>query len=219
MKITSMDITNKQFKKSMRGYNCDEVDEFLDKISDDYEELYKNNSSLRERVNTLEERLNHYDKMEETIQNTLLLAQNAAEQAKETAQKEADLIIKNANDSAKRVIEKSQEDVMKINDEFQYTKQEFNKFRNRYKTFMKTQMDMFYEMEKEFMKNYNLGTGIEEKFVPEKEIEVQDSRALANEIDNSETREHSFKVSDITIDNSSLNKNNNEIKSFYIKED
>ncbi len=37
---------------------------------------------------------------------------------------------------------------MKINDEFQYTKQEFNKFRNRYKTFMKTQMDMFYEMEK-----------------------------------------------------------------------
>lgn len=84
---------------------------------------------------------------------------------------------------------------------------------------MKTQMDMFYEMEKEFMKNYNLGTGIEEKFVPEKEIEVQDSRALANEIDNSETREHSFKVSDITIDNSSLNKNNNEIKSFYIKED
>lgn len=64
------------------------------------------------------------------------------------------------------------------------------------------------------MKNYNLGTGIEEKFVPEKEIEVQDSRALANEIGNSETREHSFKVSDITIDNSSLNKNNNEIKSF-----
>ncbi|AJD31628.1 MULTISPECIES: DivIVA domain-containing protein [Clostridium] len=219
MKITSMDITNKQFKKSMRGYNCDEVDEFLDKISEDYEELYKDNSSLRERVNTLEERLNHYDKMEETIQNTLLLAQNAAEQAKETAQKEADLIIKNANDSAKRVIEKSQEDVMKINDEFQYTKQEFNKFRNRYKTFMKTQMDMFYEMEKEFMKNYNLGTGIEEKFVPEKEIEVQDSRSLVNEIDNSETKEHSFKVSDITIDNSSLNKNNNEIKSFYIKED
>lgn len=78
----------------MRGYNCDEVDEFLDKISEDYEELYKDNSSLRERVNTLEERLNHYDKMEETIQNTLLLAQNAAEQAKETAQKEADLIIK-----------------------------------------------------------------------------------------------------------------------------
>lgn len=216
MKITSMDITNKIFKKSMRGYNCEEVDEFLDKISENYEELYKENSSLSERVITLEDRLNHYDKMEETIQNTLLLAQNAAEQAKETAQKEADLIIKNANDSAKRVIEKSQEDVMKINDEFQYTKQEFNKFRNRYKTFMKTQMDMFYEMEKEFMKNYNLGTGVEERFVPEKEIEIEDGAAL---VDNSETKEHNFKVSDITIDNSFLNKNNNEIKSFYIKED
>ncbi|EJO5346609.1 DivIVA domain-containing protein [Clostridium botulinum] len=221
MKITSMDITNKEFKKSMRGYNCDEVDEFLDKISEDYEELYKENSSLKERVTTLEERLNHYDKMEETIQNTLLLAQNAAEQAKETAQKEADLIIKNANDSAKRVIEKSQEDVMKINDEFQYTKQEFNKFRNRYKTFMKTQMDMFYEMEKEFMKNYNIGTGIEEKFVSEKGIEIEETNDLINDskVDNSETKEHSFKVSDITIDTSSLNKDNNEIKSFYIKED
>lgn len=211
MKITSMDITNKEFKKVLRGYNCDEVDEFLDKIAEDYEELYKDNSSLNEKITNLEEKITHYDKMEDTIQNTLLLAQNAAEQAKESAQKEAELIIKNANDSAKRIIEKAQNDVMKINDEFECTKQEFNKFRNRYKTFMKTQMDMFDEMERDFIKNYNLGSEISEDNLKSKEIELNMGQDIVED--------DGFRVSDITIDSSPLNKNNNEIKSFYIKED
>ena len=47
MKITSMDINNKEFKKIIRGYDCDDVDEFLDQVAEDYETVYKENSSLK----------------------------------------------------------------------------------------------------------------------------------------------------------------------------
>src|SRR3712207_979535 len=122
MKVTAIDITNKEFKKGFRGYDIDEVDEFLDKIAEDYEVLYKENSSLKEKMGAMEENLKHYVRMEETIQNTLILAQNAAEQSKKAAQKEADMIIKNANETAQKILDKAHNDVVKINDDFEKTK-------------------------------------------------------------------------------------------------
>ena len=93
MRLTPMDITNKEFKKSLRGFDCEEVDEFLDKVVEDYEFIYKENSSLTEKIKANNDRIKHYEQIEETIQNTLLLAQNAAEQAKLVAQKEAEMIL------------------------------------------------------------------------------------------------------------------------------
>lgn len=162
MKITSMEITNKEFKKAMRGYSQEEVDEFLDKIAEDYEVIYKENSTLREKLAAYDEKLEHYNKMESTIQNTLLLAQNAAEHARDNSQKESELIIKNANDSAQKILDKAHNDVIKINDEYDKTKQEFNKFRTKYRNFMQSQMEIFGEMEKEFVKNYNIGYDVNE---------------------------------------------------------
>ncbi|MCY6483726.1 DivIVA domain-containing protein [Clostridium aestuarii] len=157
MIITSMDINNKEFKKTLRGYDCDEVDEFLDKISEDYEKLYKENSTSKEKMEMLEEKIKHYSKIENTIQNTLLLAQNAADQAKQSAQNEADLIIKKASDSAQKIIDKAHNDVIKINDEYEALKQEFLKFRAKYKNFVNAQLDTFNSLESEFIKNFNIG--------------------------------------------------------------
>lgn len=91
MFITAAEITNKEFKKGLRGYNIDEVDEFLDKIAEDYESIYKENSLLKEKMQSLDEKISHYTKMENTIKDTLLLAQNASEQAKENAKKKVNL--------------------------------------------------------------------------------------------------------------------------------
>ncbi len=178
MKMTAMDIMNKDFKKAMRGYNMDEVDEFLEQISEEYETAYKENIVLKEKLNVFEDKLDHYAKMETTIQNTLLLAQNAAEQAKQSSQSEAEFIIKNANESAKRILDKAHIDVLNINDEFDRTKQEFAKFRSKFRNFIVTQMEMFESLEKDFDKNYNISTVIEEKgqepglgITSEKEVE------------------------------------------------
>lgn len=163
MKVTSMDIINKEFKKSMRGYSVDEVDEFLEKIAEDYEVVYKENTILKEKLDVFQDKLDHYSKIEGTIQSTLLLAQNAADQAKKSAQSEAELIVRNANESAKKILDKAHGDVLNITDEFDKTKQEFAKFRSKFRNFIVSQMEMFEALEKDFDKNYNISSVVEEK--------------------------------------------------------
>lgn len=180
MRLTPMDINNKEFKRGLRGYNPDEVDEFLDKIVEEYEAIYKENSLLKEKVSSINEKVDHYTKIENTIQNTLLLAQNASEQARSNAQKEADLVIKNANDTAQKIIDKSHNDVVSINDEYDKVRQEFIKFRAKYRNFMNAQMETFEDLEKDLVKNYNIGEIVQED-IEEKEIQEQDKNEYIEE--------------------------------------
>ncbi|MCY6959644.1 DivIVA domain-containing protein [Clostridium brassicae] len=201
MVITSMDINNKEFKKSLRGYDCEEVDEFLDKLSEDYEVLYKENSGLKEKIELMEEKVTHYSKIETTIQNTLILAQNAAEQARQTAQSEADLIIKRANDSAQRIIDKAHNDVVKINDDYEKLKQEFVKFRTKYKNFMNTQFDTFESLEKDFLRNYNVGEVVDtrrEELQP-KEIENIPENIKEEKVDSKQKEVDEYTENDLDL--------------------
>ncbi|AID44874.1 Cell division initiation protein DivIVA [Candidatus Arthromitus sp. SFB-mouse-NL] len=190
MKITPVDITNKEFRKMLRGYDPEEVDEFLDQIVEDYEELFKENSLLKEKINAMNEKIEHYSKIESTIQNTLLLAQNAAEQAKISSQKEADMVIKHANDSAKKILDKAHTDVVSITQEYDRLKQEFVKFRAKFRNFITVQMDTFEDLEKDFIKNYNLNN-VRDKANSEddgiafkdKEIEQDNTEIISNEND------------------------------------
>jgi cell division initiation protein len=170
MKLTPMDISNKEFKKSFRGYDSDEVDEFINEIIENYEELYKENSRLKENLSRVNEKLEHYVKIENTIQNTLLLAQNAAEQARDSSQKESDLIIRNANDTAKKILDKAHNDVISINDEYEKVKQDFIKFRAKFRNFMNAQTETFDELEKDLIKNYNVLEPVKEAAVDVIEI-------------------------------------------------
>ncbi|MFL0195529.1 DivIVA domain-containing protein [Clostridium sp. WILCCON 0269] len=171
MLITAAEITNKEFKKGFRGYSIDEVDEFLDKIAESYESICKENSLLKEKLQMTEDKVNHYNKMEDTIKGTLLLAQNASEQVKENAKRESECILKNANDTAQKVIDKAHSDVIQINDEFEAVKQEFSKFRTKFRSFVKTQLEMFDDMEKDFIKNYDIGYELNE--IPEKNVQIR----------------------------------------------
>ncbi|MBM6859585.1 DivIVA domain-containing protein [Clostridium saudiense] len=199
MKLTPMDINNKEFKRGIRGYNPDEVDEFLDEVVENYEELYKENSRLKESVTRLKDKVEHYERLEATIQNTLLLAQNAAEQAKESSQREADLIVNNANETAQKILDKAHNDVIGINDEYERVKEEFIKFRAKFRGFMNTQLQTFDELEKDLTKNYNVSEVVQELELGSKEIEPKLN--IDEEVDNG-----TIKDDDIS-----------EIKSFFAK--
>lgn len=203
MKLTSMDIGNKEFKKVLRGYDQNEVDEFLDQISESYELVYKENSTFKEKIAVLNEKLDHYSKIEDTIQNTLILAQNAADQAKASAKKEAELVIRNANDTSQRIIDKSNAEVLKITNDYDNIKREFIKFRSKYRNFMNTQLDMFNDLEVEFDKNYNIATTEE---LQEKSIEIPSDEIISRSLKEADDKEESF------------NNDLNEIKSFFVKE-
>ena len=223
MLITAGEITNKEFKKGLRGYNIDEVDEFLDKIAESYEAICKENSTLKEKLQLMEDKVNHYNKMENTIKGTLLLAQNTSEQVKENAKKESECILKNANDTAQKIIDKAHSDVIQINDEFERAKQEFGKFRSRFRNFMKAQLEMFDDMEKDFVKNYNIGYEVNEntlndtskdssskKDIPVKEKEIEEE--VSPKAEKEETEK------DDSDDTLTEENDLDEIKNFFVKE-
>ena len=188
MKLTAMDINNKEFKRGLRGYSVEEVDEFLDQVVENYEELYKENSRLKESLSRVNEKLEHYEKLEATIQNTLLLAQNAADQAKESSEKQAELIIGNANETAQRILDKAHGDVISINDEYEKVKEEFIKFRAKFRGFMNTQLQTFDELEKDLTKNYNVSETVEDLDLSSKDIHISEEKldAVVGEDNSSE---------------------------------
>lgn len=147
MGITPMEINNKEFKRSFRGYDIDDVDDFMESIVEDYEKLYKENSALRDKLGTVTEKLDHFTKIEATLQNTLVLAQGAADQAKSNSQKESELIIKNANETAQKMIDQAHTEVVRINAQYEKIKQEFSLFKSRYKSFIQTQLDLISDMD------------------------------------------------------------------------
>ena len=65
--ITPIEIENKEFKKGIRGYNQDEVDEFLDIVKEDFEQLYRENLELKEKVRLFEAQIDKYEGIEETL--------------------------------------------------------------------------------------------------------------------------------------------------------
>ena len=83
--ITPLDIENKKFSKQvMNGYNVEEVDDFLDDLTVDYTKNYKETTELKAKIEELEKSLEHYKTIEDTLQNTLLMAQKTADITKHT---------------------------------------------------------------------------------------------------------------------------------------
>ena len=105
MALTPMDIHNKEFSRSFRGYNDDEVDQFLDEIVEEFERLYKENIELKDRLGMFADQISHYKTMENTLKETLVTAQKAANDVSASAQKKSELIINEAEDKARRIIE------------------------------------------------------------------------------------------------------------------
>ncbi|HEY5168881.1 MAG TPA: DivIVA domain-containing protein, partial [Thermoleophilia bacterium] len=104
MKLTPLDIRHKEFKRGMRGYADVEVDEFLDEVADEYERLFKENIDLQDRVESLEEKVAGYKRIEDTLQKTLVNAQASAEEQKQNANKQAQLILQDAELKSRQMV-------------------------------------------------------------------------------------------------------------------
>ena len=91
-KITPVDIQHKSFKKALQGYERSDVDKFLDEIIETLEDEAQQRAALEAEIADLKERVSHFKAIEESLQNTLVLAQRTADEVKASAHKEADLI-------------------------------------------------------------------------------------------------------------------------------
>jgi len=138
--LTTIDIQNKEFNKGFRGYKPEEVDEFLEQVAKDFEEAIKDKLSLEEKIQQLEEKLSQYQKLENTLHNSIIVAQETAEDVKRNANKEAELIRREAEKDAQRVLEEARYKASRILAEHEEVYKQAQIFKLRFRSFVEAQL-------------------------------------------------------------------------------
>lgn len=142
MPLTPLDIHNKEFSRRLRGYDEDEVNEFLDQIIKDYEALIRENKELQNQIHTINEKLGHFSSIEETLSKTIIVAQEAADELRSNAKKESQLIVKEAEKNADRIINESLAKSRRVALETEELKKQASIYRTRFKTLIEAQLEM-----------------------------------------------------------------------------
>ena len=140
--LTPLDIHNKEFKRSFRGYSEADVDEFLDEIVKDYEQLYRDNIEQKEAMDRLNSKLEHYQHMENTLHNTLIIAQETAEEVKLNARKESDLLMKEAEIKSQKIIDEAMAKVRRGAAEYVELQKQTQIYRTRMQTLIQAQLEL-----------------------------------------------------------------------------
>ena len=140
MKLTPLDIHHKEFGRSLRGYNEEQVDQFLDEVADEFERLFKENIDLSERLEAANQRVAGYQSMEATLNNTLVSAQRSAEDIVAKAGVEATTMLRDAELKSKEIIHNALQKRQVVANELVRIKQAEEEYRMRYKALLDAQM-------------------------------------------------------------------------------
>lgn len=151
--LTPMDIDQKVFKKSMRGYNVEDVESFLMEISESYEELYLEHQEAREQIALLSDAVAQYKSMEETLKTGLAVAERDGEELKKAAREEAENIWREGK-------AKAEEEMSRLSYQYEQMKHSVEVFRAKVVSLLHAQLDI--------IKEYGEG---ETQPIPEKQTE------------------------------------------------
>lgn len=138
--LTPVEIENKEFKKGIRGYREDEVDEFLDLVKEDFENVYRENLDLKDKIRMYQEQINKFENIEETLKATLITAQTAAEDTCSAANKKAKIIVEEAELRSRQIIEQANNQVIETRKEYDSIVKEFKIFRNKFKSLLEDEI-------------------------------------------------------------------------------
>ena len=140
--ITPLDIENKRFSKTLKGYSVEEVDDFLDQLTLDYEKIYKENAELKDVIEKQERDLEHYKSVEQALQNTLVMAQTTAEDVKSAAQKQAEQIIRDAQGEARKSVDELNKQEFEVRRRLEDLKRQFDVYKAKMESLLISQLEM-----------------------------------------------------------------------------
>jgi len=147
--LTPLDIENREFKRTFTGYKRDDVEDFMSLILHDYERMYKENLAFKDKVELLTNAVNHYKVQEETMKNSIVVAQKAADMLTHSSTENAELIIKEAKIQAENIIRDAQDTVVKIKERHTRLLQEVESYRLRSTAIIKAQLDILQDISAE----------------------------------------------------------------------
>jgi cell division initiation protein len=158
MPIRPIDIRRKEFKSGFRGYEPNQVDDFLDAVAEEFERNYTENQRMREEVSSLRDRLQQFEDLEGSIRAALVHAEQAsndvrraatqeAEGLKQTAQREADFTIREAQSRSHQMLADSSARIERVQDSYDALQEAKRSFTNDFRHLLKTYTDMMENME------------------------------------------------------------------------
>lgn len=153
MSLSVDDIQSEKFSTKMRGYNIEEVNKFLDQVASDYAELVRKNQELEDTVNADQSKLKYFTELKDSLNQSILVAQEAADKVKSNSQKEADItlreaqkqatdIVSEANEKANRVIQDAASSTKKLTVETNDLKKQTRVFRQRLQVMLESQLEV-----------------------------------------------------------------------------
>jgi len=147
--LTPLDIENKTFSKQlMSGYSVEEVQAFMNDLLKDYEKLYKENIEYKDKIDVLNQGIQHYKSIEDTLQNALVVAQGTAESVKQNAKVEADNIIKEAEINALKSVDTINKQVVEKRLQLDDTKKQFDVYKAKMEALLISQLELLKEVNK-----------------------------------------------------------------------
>lgn len=142
MRITPLDIQNKQFPMKFRGFDVEEVYAYLEILREEMEDLLRENANLKEQVHRAENQIREYRDMESTLKETLMTAQQMVEDYKTNARREAELLIKEAEMKSDSMMNAAQDKVVKIHEDIVDLKGIRRHFREELKRLIESHLKM-----------------------------------------------------------------------------
>lgn len=133
----------------MNGYNVDEVDEFLDILTEDYARLYKENTETRDKMEQLNEDVSHYKTIENTLQSTLMMAQSTAEEVKNVARQQAEQIINDAQADARKEIVNLEHEILLKKKELEDAQKQFDIYKAKMESLLISQLEILKDINKD----------------------------------------------------------------------
>lgn len=140
--FTPVDLETIVFHRSFRGYNRAEIQDFMERIIQDYEHLYRENIDLKEKIEDLNVKLNQYVLIEETLRNAMVMAQETSEEVKKTARDQADMIVREAQMQGEQVKSRTKEEIQAELRNLALLKNQVEYFKCQFKSFLSGLLDL-----------------------------------------------------------------------------
>jgi len=142
MKVTPLEIKHQEFKKTMRGYDAIEVDTFLEMVSNELEDLIRENREQKDKIIELETQLSDYKNIERSLQQTFMQAQETSGKSIENSKREAEIIIKEAEVKASQIVEKARLDFAHVKEEISQLKARKESVLSKLKVLLSSELNL-----------------------------------------------------------------------------
>jgi cell division initiation protein len=142
MKVTPLDIRQKQFPRRLRGLDAKEVEAFIELVGTDFEDVIRENLALKDEIKRQVQRIEEYRERERTLQETMVTAQRITEDLKDAAKRQAEVVVSDAELQAERIIQNAHTRMVQILDEIGELKRQRSQFESGVKSLVEAHLKL-----------------------------------------------------------------------------